>query len=312
MKIRPVQTYPAPGYPTREQARQDPDLLKNVPARWEKAPGFAALLGLLALTSSGAEAAEDGAPPPAAALDPEGGGERGTAADVQRAGAIVAPILDEALERDGRGAFGCVAISPPSFLSEDEALELIRTELEAAGLRLRDDAVLEDMTAPTGPAESRKETKGPDGETVIQVNPGWGQPNVLGQRPVRFDWADPDRAVYIDYLTRRDYREWEGYSRSTADYYDFSKLAQRVAEAYGRYPAEDRTVFGVFFDPLAHPGVEVSPIEGLPPEQARRVDAEYRRAAAEAQDSRGRDKLRRQVRHFVEFLKQEGVLPPPQ
>jgi hypothetical protein len=256
MKIRPVQTYPAPGYPTREQARQDPDLLKNVPARWEKAPGFAALLGLLALTSSGAEAAEDGAPPPAAALDPEGGGERGTAADVQRAGAIVAPILDEALERDGRGAFGCVAISPPSFLSEDEALELIRTELEAAGLRLRDDAVLEDMTAPTGPAESRKEVKGPDGETVIQVNPGWGQPNVLGQRPVRFDWADPDRAVYIDYLTR--------------------------------------------------------PIEGLPPEQARRVDAEYRRAAAEAQDSRGRDKLRRQVRHFVEFLKQEGVLPPPQ
>ncbi len=67
----------------------------------------------------------------------------------------------------------------------------------------------------------------------------------------------------------------------------------------------------MFFDPLAHPGVEVSPIEGLPPEQARMVDSEYRRAAKEAQDSRGRDKLRRQVRHFVEFLKQEGVLPTP-
>jgi len=311
MKIRPVQTYPVPDYPTRDQARQDPDLLKNAPARWDKAPGFAALLGVLALTSSRAEAVADGSLPPAAALDPAAAGEHETAPAVQRAGAIVAPLLDEALERDGRGSFGCVAINPPSFLSEDEALELIRTELEAAGLRLRDDAVLEDMTAPTGPEETQKEVKGPDGETVIQFSSSWGQPNVLGLRPVRFDWADTHRAVYIDYLTRRDYREWEGYSCSTADYYDFPKLAQRVAEAYGRYPGERRTVFGVFFDPLAHPGVEVSPIEGLPPEQARMVDSEYRRAAKEAQDSRGRDKLRRQVRHFVEFLKQEGVLPPP-
>ena len=128
---------------------------------------------------------------------------------------------------------------------------------------------------------------------------------------MRFDWADPDRAVYIEYLTRRDYREWEGYGTSTADYYDFSKLAQRVAEAYGKYPAGQRTVFGVFFDPLAHEGVEVIPIANLPPEEKRLAEAEYKRAAAAAQDDRGRDKLRRQVRHFVEYLRQEGVLPPP-
>lgn len=309
MKIRPVQRYPEPEYPTLAQARQNPGLLKHIPARWERVPGFAALLGLLSLTAARAEAAEEGPPP---ALDPEAAArEHETAPEVQKAGAVVAPILAEALERDGRGAFGCMAINSPSFLSEDEALELIRTELEAAGLQLRDDAVLEGMTAPTEPAERVQIVGEKNGVSEIQYNSSYGEPNELGRRPVRFDWADPGRAVYIEYLTRRDYREWEGYATSTADYYDFSKLAQRVAEAYGKYPAGQRTVFGVFFDPLAHDGVEVIPVANLPPEEKRLADAEYRRAAAAAQNARGRDKLRRQVRHFVEFLRQEGVLPPP-
>lgn len=311
MKIQPVQRYPEPKYPTLEQARKNPGLLKQIPARWEKAPGFAALLGVLSLGAARAEAAEEGTPPPPA-LDPEAAArECETAPEVQKAGALVAPILAEALERDGRGSFGCVAIDPPSFLSEDEALELIRTELAAAGLQLRDDAVLEGMTAPTEPAERIQIVEQKNGVSEIQYSPSYGEPNELGRRPVRFDWADPDRAVYIEYLTRRDYREWEGYGTSTADYYDFSKLAQRVAEAYGKYPAGQRTVFGVFFDPLAHEGVEVIPIANLPPEEKRLADAEYKRAAAAAQDDRGRDKLRRQVRHFVEYLRQEGVLPPP-
>ena len=309
MKRRPIQRYPEPEYPTREQARQNPGLLQHLPARWEKVPGFAALLGLLSLTATRAEAAEEGPPPPA--LDPEAAArDHETAPAVQKAGAVVAPILAEALERDGRGAFGCVAIDPPSFLSEDEALELIRTELEAAGLQLRDDALLEDMTAPTEPAERVQIVGEKNGASEIRYGSSYGEPNELGRRPVRFDWADPRRAVYIEYLTRRDYREWEGYGTSTADYYDFSKLAQRVAEAYGKYPAEQRTVFGVFFDPLAHEGVEVIPVANLPPEEKRQADAEYKWAAAAAKDDRGRDKLRRQVRHFIEFLRQEGVLPP--
>lgn len=310
MKIRPVQKYPEPRYPTRDEAREKPELLKHVPARWEKAPGLAALLGVLALTSSRAEAGEEGAPP-AAALDPEAAVRPPeTAPEIQKASVVVAPILDEALARDGRGAFGCVAVNPPSFLAEDEALDLIRSELEAAGLRLQDDAVLENMTAPTGPDEDRQTTTNRDGSITVRMKRSWGRPNKLGQRPVRFDWADTNRAVYIEYLCQRDYREWEGSSMSTVDSYDFAKLAGRVAEAYGKYPADRRTVFGIFFDPLAHEGVERDQITGLSFEEERVMNNELRAADAAAKDARGRDKLRRQVRYFIEFLKQEGLVPP--
>lgn len=309
MKIRPVQRYPDPNYPLQEQVRQSPELLKSLPTRWEKAPGFAALLGVMALATARAEAAtaEEGTPPPA--LDPEAAaGKQEASAAAEKAGAVVAPILAEALEHDGRGSFGCVAVSPPSFLAEDEALDLIRAELEAAGLRLRDDAVLEGVMAPTGPGNDTRGEKGDGRES--RVVDDWGNPNQLGLRPVQFDWVDPDRAVYIEYLTRRDYREWEGLATSTADTYDFPELAQKVVEAYGKYPAGRQTTFGVFFDPLAHPGVEEVPVTGLAPEEERLADAEYKQAAAAAADSRGRDKLRRQVRHFVEFLREEGVLGP--
>ena len=307
MKICPVRQYPKPAYPAQEQARRKPELLKNIPARWDKAPGFAALLGVLSLGSVRAEVAEEVSSLPA--LDPEAAaGKRETAPAVQKAGAMVAPMLDEALANDGRGSFGCMAISPPSFLAEDEALELIRSELEAAGLQLRDDAILEGMTAPTRPEDQQISTN-EDG--TVCISSGLGNPNVLGPRPVRFDWADPERGVYIEFLTRRDYREWDGLSRSTADSYDFSELAQKVAAAYGKYPAERRAVFGVFFDPLAHDGVVGVPVTGLPPEEARLADAEYKRAAAAAKDARGFDKLRRQVRHFVEFLEKEGVVGAP-
>lgn len=308
MKIQPVQKYPEPGYPTRGEVRENPELLKNLPARWEKAPGLAALLGVLALTSSRAEAGEEGAPP-ATALDPEAAARPPeTAPEIQKASVVVAPILDEALARDGRGAFGCVAVNPPSFLAEDEALELIRSELEAAGLRLQNDAVLENMTAPTGPDMNPQVITNEDGS--ICVSSSWGNPPVLGQRPVRFDWADTNRAIYIEYLCQRDYREWEGAGVSTVDSYDFAKLSGRVGEAYGKYPADRRTTFGIFFDPMADKGVERPQFTGLSPEEERVMKVESRQAAAEAKDARGRDKLRRQVRYFIEFLKQEGLVPP--
>ena len=312
MKIRPVPPQESPRYPSQEQARQNPGLLKNIPARWEKAPGFAAMLGLLALSAhAGAEAAEEGTPA-VAALDPEApGGARSAVQAVRKAGAVVAPILDEALERDGRGSFGCVAISPPSFLAEDEALELIRAELEAAGLHMQNAEPLQNVTAPVGPERETKRKTLADGTIRIESDMGWGKPNALGLRPVRFDWADTNRAVYIEYLTRRDYREWEGFSGSTADFYDFSKLAQRVAESYGKYETDKPVFFGVFFDPLAHSGVQEPPVSGLSAEQAQMAQAEQNKASAAAKDARARDKLRRQVQYFVEFLQKEGVVGTP-
>lgn len=301
MKIQAVSAYRgASGYPTLAEIQRTPELLARVPARWEQSSGFAALLGLLALaTAPCADAADNEAAPAAAALDPDGAvvpQDNGLA--VQKTAAVVAPMLEEALDQDGRGSFGCISVCPATFMPEDEALELIRTELEAAGLHLREGVELDNVMAPVQKPVDAKAHDSRD----------WEKGNELGPRPVRFDWADPERAVYVDYLAQRDYRTWQGRSVSLDNSFDFAALARKVAEAYGQHPATNKTIFGVFFEPLADPGVAQPKLEGLSSEQARRASWESERMEAALKGEKSRDKLRRQVRHFVEFLKQEGVV----
>ena len=301
MKIQAVQAYRgAFGYPTLAEIQRTPELLARVPARWEQSSGFAALLGLLALaTAPRAEAADNEAAPSAAALDPDVAvAPQDNVSAVQKTAAVVAPMLEEALDQDGRGSFGCISVCPATFMPEDEALELIRTELEAAGLRLQEGVELDNVMAPVQKPVDAKAHDPRD----------WEKGNELGPRPVRFDWADPERAVYVDYLAQRDYRTWQGRMVSLNDSYDFAALARKVAEAYGQHPTTNKTIFGVFFEPLADRGVAQPKLEGLSSEQARRASWESERMEAALKGEKSRDKLRRQVRHFVEFLKQEGVV----
>ena len=306
MKIQAVSAYrDAAGYPTQAEVQRMPELLARVPARWEQSSGFAALLGLLALaTAPRAEAADAEVPAvaPAAASPDEQPPETAVAQEARKTAAVVAPMLEEALDQDGRGSFGCVSLCPATFMPEDEALELIRTELEAAGLHLREGVELDNVMAPIQkPADSRQPADSRSRE----------EGNELGPRPVQFDWADPERAVYVDYLAQRDYRTWEGRGVSLNDSYDFAALARKVAEAYGQHPATNKTIFGVFFEPLADRGVAQPKLEGLSSEQARRASWEYERMRKAVEGEKSRDKLRRQVRHFVEFLKKEGVVGAP-
>jgi hypothetical protein len=39
--------------------------------------------------------------------------------------------------REGTGAIGCVSVNAPQFLTEEEAKEIIKAELHAAGIGLR-------------------------------------------------------------------------------------------------------------------------------------------------------------------------------
>lgn len=292
------------------EAQRNPELLKNVPARWEKASGFAAMLGLLTL-SSNARSAGTAAVLPAVgvvALPDASAGQQENAQDVKKVLTVVAPMLEEALAHDGRGSFGCISVCPATFMPEDEALDLIRTELEAAGLHLKEGVELENVPAPIRePMEDRK-VKGEDGEIQIEKQRAWGKSNEVGPRPVRFDWADEDRAIYIDYLTKRDCRAWEGRMVSLADSYDFPELAQKVSAAYAEYPADRKTLFGVFFEPLADSGVVKLDLNGLTPEQSRIATQEYEKKEEAAKGEKGRERLRAQVQHFVEFLRKEGVV----
>ncbi len=299
MKIQPIRRLPCKGYPTIVEAQHHPELLENVPARWEKSAGFGALLGWLALSvAARAEPATgpEGMAIPAEKL-PEGRAEDTEAGQaMEKAMAVVAPLLEEALEHDGRGSFGCISVCPATFMPEDEALDLIRGELEAAGLKLQSGVELADVP---GPVLDTKEVRRPVGAA-----------NEIRPRSMRFDWADVERGIYIDYLAKRDYRSWEGRGVSTVDSFDFPEMARKVAAAYAEYPAQSQTWFGVFFDPLADSGVVELELQGLTPGQARMAAAEREKKQEALRGEKGRERLRAQVRHLVEFLREKGVLAP--
>ena len=268
MKQCPLKKYPVPAYPSFKEASASPDLLDAVPRRWTGSPRFAALIGagLIARTlSTQAGETDSSAAKPAvvAAPVPDPAHGRAVAKSVQRATSVVAPLLDEALRHDGRGSFGCIAVNPPSFLSEDEALELIGAELKAAGLNVKEGVPLAGTgTLRNQPLNMRSFSSFKE-EQEARNKPVTDDDIELAEHD--FDLGDTNRAVYVEYLSNADYRRLTTPSGSTADYLDFPALATRVSTALQKSKPEQPAVFGVFFDPLAHRERQGADTAGLSP-----------------------------------------------
>ena len=298
MRVQPVGKYSVPQYPTAGEASGQPQLLEHVPAGWAAGSRLAALLGagLAAPLLLGCGAAADGpASPPAKSGEaaPKSCERTSAKSSSNRVLLTVAPILEEALKNDGRGAFGCVAIDPPSFLSEEEAVVIIRRELSAAGLKLAEkgltlDRVVKPVTSMDSPGDARGRKAEPD-------KPG----------PFEFDGASDDGAVIFEYISQQDYVLWcKRGALSSVSSYDFADAAARFAAGLHNTSTGGGGIVGVFFDPLAH-----TPREKPEERKADQGSSEERwkkhEAAAKAV---AEERLKAQVAHFVKFLRQEGKL----
>lgn len=320
MKVQPVKSAGPRRYPSLEEARLRPRLLEAVPRRWSVSPALAAAVGLGLLARPVELQAEEEEPGLVASAAKAVAGKAAEAVDAvkEKAGLSVAawvvPVLAEALQQDGRGAFGCVAIDPPVILSEAEALEIIQAELKAAGLKtelnVRVDGVYQPVDS-SGLVSTRRKS---GGETTISTSFREG-PRELGRSEAVFDLGDRERSVFIEYFSLKDYEKWMGHSMSTVSSYDFPALVPRVSDAYSRKVSEKRETYGIFFDPLAHRpwAGGRGGIKGLTPAQERLVSTEAGREEglkARTLPEQSREKLREQVRYFVKQLREKGVLPP--
>lgn len=323
MKIQPVKRYPAPVYPTLGETQDEPGLLARVPRRWSDSSRFAVLLGGSVMLRALLAQAEETSSTTVSTVQqvPEKPGPA-TAAQaptpMQQASTVVAPLLAEALEHDGRGSFGCMAVNPPTFLSEDEAVELIRSELAIAGLALEYEVVLNDVPVPNSASrivtETKKNADGSESFSMRPRRPDEEMPLIKG--PYDFDLAAPKRGIYIEYLSARDHDKWAGYPCSTARSYDFPKLARTIAGAWEKRKADKPAVIGIFFDPLAaceernYYGTSAN-LEGVDPKLVRLSQEEAAKAGEEERthlQDKAKEKLRKQVRNFVAFLKQKDLL----
>ena len=293
MPLKPLPIYPVPSYPTRaEAAARMPDLLRvHLPPGWRRdAPLLAFFLSL-----SAAACASGPQPPPAenpsdevhvaTPLEPEEQAEPGPEPSEAPAHAVVAPIFEHG---EGRGAIGCVVVSPPVFLSEEEALTVIREELARHGVHLAESKVVVEGVA----TAKQRQVWGEDANGDIKIDlvevPG-------SSKPLRIDGVDRKRHVAVEFVSaEREYFELGGpESQASVQDFDTKRVAATLAETI-QSQARDPFYVGVLYDPI----VTDSSREGGPAEWKAR-EARLREEA--------RALLKAQVSDFVAWLAEQGI-----
>ena len=261
----PVTHYQGPNIPTLDELDGQPDLLKQIPNRWKKNAAILACVGLmapLALSGCGAPAS-DQPTLPYSNHSTNGNYDNDFIRDLQ-----YVPFSYHDLEVRLHGG-GAGFASYVVYLTEQEALNFIRYQLERAGLRFGDE--LPDISAAVG-----FEFSSP----------------YLG-----LDLFDSNHGVGITFLSRWDSCiQFMGRGQHIADL-----VADRFSEE------TDDVLVGVFYTFLASAGMEgffccCDSDEGNEP-----TDRDIRNAKLRARPII-EENLMEQAEQFIELLKREGVL----
>ena len=259
MKLSPLKNYRGPEYPTCEILQQHPELLRMLPRRWQNSPVvLGTLAGLLALM------------------------EQSTAQAGDKSALHVAPIFEHG---SGQGAFGCVAVSPPVFLTEAEAREVIEEEAKTAGVNFSErghklNGVALPITdevpsfAQMDPKDAKKKAGKKSQTGDLELN-GWDAKLQAGYK----------------FVALADFKAWEAKDRTTfcsVSDYNMLDAAKRLQAGLGAMK-ENGTV-AVFYEPA-----------GSAPKV---LWQNSQKAAKKA----GEEDLRMQVRDYIAWLKAQGVI----
>jgi len=268
LKVQPVRRGRRPGYPTKDFLQAHPELLSAIPARWRN---HRVVLAALGGTISLALAAEGGR---------------------------IAPLFAHG---NGQGAYGCRAVNPPVFLTEEEGRAIVREEGRRVGLVFEDDGLVEERAAV--PVTNTQDH--------LKIMPGFAKEMRIPERQTQrlvFDGYDAKHRVAYELVSFEDFGAWEWKGpgpASTVSVYDVKDVAERLqaslAEQRSQLGQKDNGAWvGVFYTPTSDPG------KVAPPRNSDWKDWENRRAAAARPVSE--KELRKQVRDFIGWLKAQGVI----
>jgi len=266
MHAQPMRRYREPRYPTAGVLDAHPELLRLLPRRWRSSSlvltGLAATGGLVLA------------------------GCRPSWADTFTGELKVAPIFAHG---DGRGAFGCVAVNPPVFLSEEEARAVIVEEAKAAGVTFEADV----LTLP--------EVEIPRTTENGSVLPDEGEEARTKARELKLDGTDRERRISFEYVSHDDFEAWkadDGGPMSTVSSFDLIGTAKVLRQGLTTAPAERDGTAGVFYDPMERYLESSEDLAG---------GVDWEQAEKDARE-RAKAELREQVKDFVHWLKTEGVI----
>jgi hypothetical protein len=292
MKAKAIERYPVPGYPTRPQVEQNPKLTQrslSSPVRHLLETGISGAMTLLVpLSGCDRNPAGSAAAPSSQQAQGQDPSSSKTVPrpSINRKALLVAPIFDHGT---GRGATGCVVFAPPVFLSEEEAMTIIKEELSKSGI------MMEKGTTLFPKVQMHKEIDG--------CSSGKGT-----CKPLQMDLQDQTGQIHIEFVSERDNlimtdkcplkTEW---IISTVHDYDLKGMADRMS--MGLQQQADRGVFGIFYDPTEK--IDMVDISRKSPSGQSKPTWDQIRVEAE---TRAKDQLRQQVRDFGHWLTENKVM----
>jgi hypothetical protein len=260
LKVSPVLFYGTPKYPTKDAVRADPLILNALPQRWKAMPALCVAVSLTLSTGLFG-----------CSRDPRGSD------DVNEDDlSISVPIFEHG---EGRGSYGCVMVAPAVYLSEEEAIQIIKEEAAAKGV------VFDDTRKVKG-------TRFP----ATNIYPG-DDDYETWRGEIELDGYDSDLQIGFEYVSVSDVSEWakETDYWCSVDQYDMKGTAERLSEVVRNT--------AVFYDPGADPGTF---------EVDREADSETIERKFEQYESEQKelmlDNLRAQVRDFLDWLAAEDII----
>lgn len=265
MQVKPVRMKVVPQYPTQDYLETHPELLAIVPERWQQNALVRQVLGGVVCLVMASQS-------PAVAQQP-----------ATAAASRIAPLF---VHGEGFGMFGCMAVNPPVFLSEDEARKVIQEEAKKAGLEFAPDA----LTIP---------------DVYVPVTEHNGC-SPIAQRLTRerqalaLDGFDRKHGIAFEFVSQQDFIAWESKSPgcvSSVSSFDMKGTAESLRS--GLKSAAKVPWLGVFYEPGAARGASEAS------NGATQQGWEQRRKAGREV---GKEELRKQVRDFIQWLKAQGVI----
>jgi hypothetical protein len=263
--LKPVKEYREPVYPGKEAFIDNPSLLLNyAPPSWMKTKLSAATLLVFALNTCQGSRNEDLNRQDTRMVEQKD--IKQTQKSVTQKKISIAPLF---FHGEGTGATGCVVISPPSFLSEADAIELIRAKLKKEKIIFdKQDYVLNGVYSLD------------EFEFLNEYNDKKPATRKLKRRPFYFDFYSSRYNLGIKFISSRSYfnlteirselqdkiepfaladnhpgRRTDLSSIGSSVYvYDMIETVQRVREYLKKY-AQINAAF--FYDPLVKPNRSV-------------------------------------------------------
>ena len=278
VKIDPVHFYPHPGYPTRMAVQMNPSVLKMIPRRWHAKPALCMALAFT-LSTGLYGCSRLHLDLPAGTIPTNTTGTSGSAcAETGKTAGLSIPVFEHGT---GRGSYGCVSVAPPVFLSEEEALQVIREEADARGVHF----------------DRAKAVEGGD-FPATSIFPGETTGLPTWEGTLELDGYDASLNIGFEFVSKSDVVAWVAESDlwCSVESYDMKGTAERLAQVV------EQTA--VFYDP----GQDYDAFDYHQNNQDSDKLKEYSEQYAAEQKQIILEKLREQVQDFLDWLAAEGII----